>query len=1386
MNADEKSAVQTAFAALVDSGTAYHRDYKLQPPGRPPQLISEAGSLIDTPDGERILVVLDPVCAGENARQELYLQTLLKVINVLASVRSDAVSIDKILETLACNLGWEIAEFWQLDSANHKLQLSSLWIAPEVPQRDEYRALSVSLEISESRAMLTKVWLGGEPAWSANLLAGEIPERRHLAESIGLQTALWFPIAAHGRRVGIVGLYSRGLLEIDTRLLEILDCFGTQLAQLRQQVRTIVQLSASEHRFRQMFEENEAVKLVIDPTNGSIVDANQSAVDFYGYTCEQLKSMRITDINMLPTAEVHACMSAAESEHRNQFRFEHRLADGQIRKVHVYSSPFESDGRRYLYSTIFDVTEQHRAQEALKETAEHLRLVFEHTPAAVAIFDRQMRYLFATRRWLHDYNLGDRQVIGFTHYEVFPEIQQDWKDIHQRCLAGESLSCEEDRFVRLDGSIDWVRWFICPWRNSGGSIGGIIMFTEVVTGRKLAADRIRESEAKYRSLFDNLIDACAYHKIIIDDSGRPVDYEYLEVNTAFERMTGLARDQVIGRRVTEILPGIESAPQKWIEVYGDIALNGGTLRKEDYSRELDRWYTISAYSPESGYFVAVFEDITERKQAEAAAREAQRAAAALLGNLPGMAYRCLNDRDWTMEYISEGCLELTGYSTTELINSFVLSYNDLIHPDDRDFVWREVQEGVKKNRRYRMTYRIVSRNREVKWVWEQGAALRDDKGNVTGLEGFIADITDRVRAEEALHHREERFRALIESSSDIIMLFDERGCVTYTSPSTARILGYSPGEIVGRTIIDKVDHRELRKLNRAFLKVINHPRAEFSLEVRVRHRDGSPRILESVGRNMLDVPDVRAIVVNSRDITDRRAVEIERAQMAAAVDQAVEGMVITDIDGRIIYANAAFERLTGFARSSAIGRLVRSFFATFEGNRAFAELWPQVQMGEPWVGRYRNQRANNDTYDEELAVSPIRGEGGKIVNLVFVKRDISREVDLEGRLRQSHKLEAVGRLASGIAHDFNNLLAGIRGFAELIVAESGSDQRSKDYADEIVRAATRAADLTGQLLAFARKGNYLAVPVDLHSTVKEVTRILEHTIDRRIEIRSELNARIATTKGDPSQIQSAVLNLCVNARDAMPEGGLLTFHSENVQLDADFCRRHGLESSVTDYIALSVHDTGTGIDEALIGHIFDPFFTTKEQGQGTGLGLAGVYGCVRNHKGCVEVKSQVGKGSSFTLYLPVFETAESPRPPQMLERETDGRERILVVDDETVVRNLAERILSRAGYKVFTCENGAEAADFYRTAHASIDAVILDMIMPRLNGIDTLAELRRVNPDVKVVFLSGYAENIGDTLREYGAAGFIQKPFQMQELLEGIRRVLDHNPRSSRSETPKS
>lgn len=1370
---DDRARVSADFDNLCRHQREYSTDYRLHVANDAYQIVFECGRIIPGDAAAGLLITIDAERAVEESRRARRIQAQNEIIRALAAIGRGDSSVVAVLEALARNLEWEIAEFWQLDDTTRNFALSSLWLAPDLPCRDEYERASFALRITEEQAPLGKVWLGGSPQWTSDVRSSALPGRNHLVDQMALRTALWFPIAANGRRVGIIALYARAALPIDTELLQVIDSFSTELAGFLQQQRAIELLTAGEQRFRQMFERNEAVKLVIDPATANIVDANQAAVDFYGYPRERLLQLKITAINTLSAEEVRECIRLIEAEHRNHFEFSHRLASGEVRRVEVYSSPFEYNGRRLLYSTIFDVTDSVRARQALHESEEHLRLIFQHTPAAIAIFDRQMRYLFTTKMWLENEHSVSHSPIGRLHYEVDPWVPERWREAHRRALAGEIVSCDEDCLTGADGKPVWCRWLVTPWRNSQGEIGGIIVFGEFLNERKQAAARIRESEAKYRLLFENSLDAFAYHQIIVDDRGKPIDYLFLEVNAAFERMTGLRRDQVINRRACDVLPAMAQEPDRWIAMYGKIALHGGTVRLEQFSPELNRWYAISAYSPERNFFVTVFEEITERKQAEAAAREAQRATAALLGNLPGMAYRCRNDRDWTMEYVSEGCLELTGYAAVDLLNSQLISYNDLIHVDDREYVWGEVQQAVAADRRYRLTYRIISKSGECKSVWEQGAALRNDQGEIVALEGFIADITDRVRAEEALQHREERFRALIESSTDIIMLFDARGLVTYVSPSLQRILGYTPPEMVGRSVLDKIHRGDLRQVLRAAAEVLSRPRAEFSLELRVRHRDGSTRILEAVGRNLLDWPAVGAIVVNSRDITDRRLIEIERAQLATAVDQAVEGMIITDPDGRITYVNAAFERITGFTRDQVVEQPVRAFFSTFEGTKFFAEFWPLLQAGRTWSGRFRNQRANGDSYDEELAVSPIRDAVNRIVNFVFVKRDISREVDLETRLRQAHKLEAVGRLASGIAHDFNNLLAGIRGFAELIVVETATDQRTKDYADEIVRAATRAADLTGQLLAFARKGNYLSVPVDLHNTIDEVMRILRHTIDKRITLETDLQATVCTVKGDPSQIQSAILNLSVNARDAMPEGGRLTFRTANVHLDPEFCRRNSLDLGPGHYVALSVEDSGIGIDEALLAHIFDPFFTTKEQGQGTGLGLAGVYGCARNHRGCVEVHSEVGKGSVFTLYLPAFETTEAPRPPQVLERATDGRERVLIVDDEAIVRNLAERILTRAGYKVFACENGEEAVVFYRAAFSSIDLVLLDMVMPRLNGLDTLAELRQINPGVKAVILSGFSDHDGNALAQLGAAGFIQKPFQMQELLRGVREALD-------------
>ena len=1217
-----------------------------------------------------------------------------------------------------------------------------------------------------------KVWTGGLPLWTRTVAETEPEPRRHAATRLGLKTSLSFPIRAAQTDGGIFSLYSRESYSIDTDLLQTVSSIGLQVAQYLQRSQLMESHAAAERRFRQMFEKNEAVKLVIDPVSGTIVDANPAAASFYGYSVEQLRTMRIWQINTLTEDEVRSHMRSANEEKRNRFVFAHRLASGEIRQVEVHSSPLNLDERELLYSTVFDITEKLRTEAALRESDERFRLVFQHTPTAIAIFDRQMRYLFATTAWLKEYGLCNQRIIGHSQFEFFPETDEHWREIYRRALAGETIDDTETEIQRADGTIEWIRFIVSPWRTSKDNIGGIIIFTESITNEKLSRDALRESEEKYRSLFENLIDGFAYHKIVQDQDGNPVDYTFLEVNSVFEEMTGLKRENIIGRCVTEVIPGIENAKEDWIGAYGRVALKGETLKFEREVPELGRWFWISAYSPKPGYFVTVFEDITARKCAETRLHEQQRMISALLGNLPGMAYRCLNTPDWPIEFVSEGCRQLTGYAPGELQIGGLVSYSDLIHPDDRAMVWEEVQRGVERHEPYRLSYRLITREGETKHVWEQGCAVLDENQELISLEGFIADISEQKRAEEALQSRERHFRALIDNSSDIITLFDVNGQFLYVSPSVERVLGYRPEDLRGTSIFRRL-HRDDRFAAREIMRRALIRGGDISFELRIRHKDGSWRILDTVGRNLLDDPHVAAIVFNSRDITERRAIETERSQLAKAVEQATESIVISDVAGRIIYVNSAFEKVSGYTREEVLGQNARILKSGEQSPEYYREMWSVLLAGEPWVGRFKNRRKNGTLYEEECAISPIKDASGKVINFVAVKRDITKEVELEERLRQAQKLEAVGRLASGIAHDFNNLLAGIRGFGELISQEAENCPKLKDYSSEIIRAASRAADLTSQLLAFARKGNFLSVPLDVHAAIGEVTAILQHTIDRRIEIQTDLHAARCFVKGDPSQIQSAILNLSVNARDAMPDGGTLALATHNVYLDYDFCRRHGLERGPGEYLAITVSDTGVGIDEKILDHIFDPFFTTKEQGQGTGLGLAGVYGCVRSHSGSVEVVSNVGEGSAFTLYFPVFETMALPSASEIAEIKIDGRERILLVDDEEVVRNLAERMLTKAGYQVITCVDGAEAVQLYRTAMNAIDLVLLDMMMPKMNGRDTFAALKKFNPSVKVLIMSGFSDqDVQEFLRD-GILGYIAKPFQMRAFLVKVREALD-------------
>jgi PAS domain S-box-containing protein len=383
------------------------------------------------------------------------------------------------------------------------------------------------------------------------------------------------------------------------------------------------------------------------------------------------------------------------------------------------------------------------------------------------------------------------------------------------------------------------------------------------------------------------------------------------------------------------------------------------------------------------------------------------------------------------------------------------------------------------------------------------------------------------------------------------------------------------------------------------------------------------------------------------------------------------------------------------------------------------------------------------------------------------KNEEQERARLEDRLRQSEKMDAIGHLAGGIAHDFNNQLTGILGYAELL-RYSVTDRESVSFAEHIVRASRRSADLTRQLLAFARKGNYQIAPVNIHALIAEVVALLERSIDKRITIRTELAASVPVVMGDSTQLQNALLNLAINARDAMPEGGEIVIASRSIEANAS-TRKHSPTLSCGPWLRISVTDTGIGMSEDTIKRIFEPFFTTKEPGKGTGMGLAAVYGAVQIHRGAIAVDSKLGRGTTFDIDLPRAATEAPEKGPDAQPPERMVKTRVLIVDDERDVRDLLADMLDRAGCDVRTCQDGIEAITLFTKAWREIDVVILDMVLPRMGGRDMFAALRRIDPKANVLLVSGYSLD-GETqsLLDAGARGFLEKPFHVATLLQMV------------------
>ena len=635
------------------------------------------------------------------------------------------------------------------------------------------------------------------------------------------------------------------------------------------------------------------------------------------------------------------------------------------------------------------------------------------------------------------------------------------------------------------------------------------------------------------------------------------------------------------------------------------------------------------------------------------------------------------------------------------------------------------------------------------------------------------DITVRRRAEEALRESEERFRRLYEQSPLPYQSLNTEGKFLDVNNAWLAELGYDRNEVIGKWFGEFLAN-EGPSLFPGRFEQLKQRGESHGIEFEMKRKDGTIITVSfeaRVARN--DKGEFLQTHCIFTNVTETRRAEAERERLVSAIEQAGEAVVVTDIAGTILFVNPAFEKITGYAYEEALGKNPRILQSGEHDAAFYKRLWDTITVGEIWNGRFINKRKDGRIYQEDATISPVKDPGGKISNYVAVKRDITEHLELSKQLQQAQKMEAVGTLAGGVAHDFNNLLQVILGYSEMILTDERLSAPHQADLSKICQAAKSGADLVQRLLTFSRKYETKAITLNLNNRVEQLEKMLSRTIPKMIEIEISLAEDCKSINADPLQIEQVLMNLAINARDAMPEGGKLVITTENVTVHEECAKAH-LGQEPGNYVLLRVSDTGFGMDSETLEHIFEPFYTTKGPGEGTGLGLAVVYGIVKQHGGYVFCYSEPGAGTTFKLYFPALESGEEPGQPEPAPFLQGGSETILLVDDDELIRELGLRILSKLGYRVILASNGKEALEVFRKQKREISLIIMDLIMPEMGGKQCLEEMLKIDPNAKILIASGVsARSHIIAIGEVGAKGIVNKPYEMTELFTVVRETLD-------------
>lgn len=1012
-----------------------------------------------------------------------------------------------------------------------------------------------------------------------------------------------------------------------------------------------------------------------------------------------------------------------------------------------------------------------RTQELVMER-ERLAVTLRSIGDGVISTDIEGRVMGLNRQAEEMTGWTEAEALGRPLQEVFVIVNEKTREpcenpVERVLKTGEIVGLANSTLlIAKDGTERILADSGAPIKAENGELLGAVLVFRDVTERVRAEERLRASEARYRSLFEHMSNAVVVYRA--DRQGE--DFVFVDFNAAAERIEKVEKREVIGQSVLKIFPSVKQFGL--FEVLQRVFRTGQPEHHPVAQYKDDRiegWRENFVYGLPSGEIVAVYSDETERKRAEHALRESEEKFSIAFQFAP-MPMAITSAHDGRVVEVNEAFVKGSGYERQEVLGKTAVELGTWKDENERALRLEQIQkEGALLN----LEMDFPTKDGTLRHGLFSAVMIRL-QGKPMLLSAFN-DITEQKKSEQALKDREQMLRSVITATPVGLCLTQDR-IIKWANAEWERMFGFNEeSEYLGRPTsimyAEEAHYMTSRKdiyrnletgtVGETYTEFTRKDGARFQGYVRSTYlapTDPEQGTLSAIS----DVTEITLAKEARRESEERYRILCEDSR---------DAVFVTSREGRYIDVNQAFCDLFGYDRNELESIETKENYADPGDRRIFQETIEKTGSIKDYPMQLRKK--DGTIFDALLTASVRYGDKGESLGYQGIIRDMTETKQLEKQLLQAQKMEAIGTLAGGIAHDFNNLLQVVLGYSELILADK--QPNDPDYADlhKIRGAARNGAELVKQILTFSKRAEISPRPIDLNREVRKAEQLLRRTLPRIIEMDHFGAEDLWTINADPRQIEQILLNLAVNAKDAMPRGGRIVIETENVTLDEDYCRSH-LGVGPGDYVLLTFSDTGIGIYPDVLDHIFEPFFTTKKTGEGTGLGLATVYGIVKQHNGHIICYSEPENGTTFKIYLPAIRSEDVETSGQFRVLPAGGTETILLADDEELIRDLGERILSRAGYTVLTACDGQEALEIYQKEMSKIHLVILDLIMPVMEGAECMNELARINPSVKVIVASGHSAN-GPAKRatKAGAKGFIRKPFDIRQMLEVVREVLD-------------